>query len=523
MCACAQRSDISSPPLSLPLLSASTPQPSSRRAAFGFTGCDCASRLSVSATSPSLSLPTASSSVFFAAPFLPPSRFCTYSSTCSPARTLPSSLLAPALSLLIPYSFSIAPSLLRNFSNHHTSSMEFIQCSYLGQHTPDGRRFHGLGRYTFPNGDVYLGGMQDGQFHGNGVVFFRDRLCGSDGGGGGSPARASPASPRPPPPSSGDEAEDHTLHALLSPDTPSVVSTATMGGSPVAARDFAAPAGPCGQYRGVWEHGRHVSGYYVFEDGLVYGSDAKTDTSDDLQKGCRASWTYCHGSDRRLWEEYLQNVAPVLPHEALLGGARLLHARKEASAKKDEHDSEAPATNADGTGEGLPMVLPRAFVHARTAPAFAKGQLTGIDDPRVTRWAESAAAAEERQGALRLQPRQQQVASPPSLPGCHPTIAGSSGDVDAEWGAPPELIESTVVLQFAMAVPTEGLRADGRLDDEEADMVVATDEVAEEGAVAAAALVTTPAAPQPALNLAVCRVVDVEDVNRTLVQIVAAP
>ncbi|KAG5479279.1 hypothetical protein LSCM4_01871 [Leishmania orientalis] len=408
------------------------------------------------------------------------------------------------------------------------SPMEFIHCSYLGQHTADGRRFHGLGRYTFPNGDVYLGGMQDGQFHGNGVVFFRDRLCGSDGGGGGSPARASPASPRPPPPSSGDEAEDHTLHALLSPDTPSVVSTATMGGSPVAARDFAAPAGSSsccgsGQYRGVWEHGRHVSGYYVFEDGLVYGSDAKTDTSDDLQKGCRASWTYCHGSDRRLWEEYLQNVAPVLPHEALLGGARLLHARKEASAKKDEHDSGAPATNADGTGEGLPMVLPRAFVHARTAPAFAKGQLTGIDDPRVTRWAESAAAAEERQGALRLQPRQQQVASPPSLPGCHPTIAGSSGDVDAEWGAPPELIESTVVLQFAMAVPTEGLRADGRLDDEEADMVVATDEVAEEGAVAAAALVTTPAAPQPALNLAVCRVVDVEDVNRTLVQIVAAP
>ncbi|KAG5479117.1 hypothetical protein LSCM1_02967 [Leishmania martiniquensis] len=405
--------------------------------------------------------------------------------------------------------------------------MEFIQCAYLGQHTADGRRFDGLGRYTFPNGDVYLGGMRDGQFHGNGVIFFRNPPCGSDGsGGGGAPARVNPASPHSRPHAGGGDAEAHVLNAFLNSDSPSVVFSAGTDESPAAAQDLAtlvgSGGGGGGQYRGVWEHGRHVSGHYVFHDGLVYGSSDTAGISDDLQRSGSTPWTYCHGSDRRLWEEYLQNVAPVLPHEALLGGARLLHARKEALAKEEERSSGALTTSAEGTGEGLPMVLPRAFVHARTAPALANGQLTSIDDPRVTRWAENAAAAEAREASLPLQLQQQQAASPP-LSSCHPTVVESSEAADAEWGAPPELIESTVALQFAMAVPTEGLRADGRLDDEEADMGVASDEAAEEEKTTVAALTTTSAAPQPALNLAVCRVVDVEDVNRALVQIMAAP
>ncbi|CAC9488325.1 conserved hypothetical protein [Leishmania infantum JPCM5] len=412
--------------------------------------------------------------------------------------------------------------------------MEFIQCAYLGQHSTDGRRYDGLGRYTFPNGDVYLGGMQDGQFHGHGVVFFRNTPGSDDGGSGGLPARANVASTRHPLPQargdkgSVDDVEDRALQAFLNPDQTSTVSTAGAGESPVAVQDFAALVGSSGgggggQYRGVWEHGRHVEGHYVFQDGLVYGSSGTEDMLAYAQRKRGTLWTYCHGSDRRLWEEYLQNVAPVLPHEALLGGARLLHIRKDAMAKK-ESTSESPAASADDTGEGLPMVLPRAFVHARTAPAFAKGQLTSIDDPRVTRWAEAAAAADERKAAFHLQrQKQEQAGSPPARSSRRPTMVGGGESVDARSEAPLELIESAIALQFAMAVPTEGLRADGRLEGTEADVVGAKDGVVGEDGVSAAALVTAPAAPQPALNLAVCRVLDVEDVNRALVQIVAAP
>ncbi|CAG9573993.1 conserved hypothetical protein [Leishmania major strain Friedlin] len=425
------------------------------------------------------------------------------------------------------------PSFPPNSSDHHISPMEFIQCAYLGQHSTDGRRYDGLGRYTFPNGDVYLGGMQDGQFHGHGVVFFRNPP-GSDGGNGGLSARANPAPPRhlPPPEAGGDrgsvdDVEDHALQAFLNPDQTSTLSTAGAGESPVAVQDFAALVGSSGgggggQYRGVWEHGRHVEGHYVFQDGLVYGSSGTEDMSAYAQRKRGTLWTYCHGSDRRLWQEYLQNVAPVLPHEALLGGARLLHIRKDAVAKK-ESTSESPATSADGTGEGLPMVLPRAFVHARTAPAFAKGQLTSIDDPRVARWAEAAAAADERKAAFHHQQKQGQAGSPPARSSRRPTMVGGGDGVDASSEAPLELIESAIALQFAMAVPTEGLRADGRLEDTEADVCGAKDGVVGEDGAAVAALVTAPAAPQPALNLAVCRVLDVEDVNRALVQIVAAP
>ncbi|TPP54032.1 hypothetical protein CGC20_16220 [Leishmania donovani] len=420
------------------------------------------------------------------------------------ALTVPASVCRAVAQEASPHDFEPGTVARAAADNHHISPMEFIQCAYLGQHSTDGRRYDGLGRYTFPNGDVYLGGMQDGQFHGHGVVFFRNTPGSDDGGSGGLPARANVASTRHPLPQargdkgSVDDVEDRALQAFLNPDQTSTVSTAGAGESPVA-------------------------GHYVFQDGLVYGSSGTEDMLAYAQRKRGTLWTYCHGSDRRLWEEYLQNVAPVLPHEALLGGARLLHIRKDAMAKK-ESTSESPAASADDTGEGLPMVLPRAFVHARTAPAFAKGQLTSIDDPRVTRWAEAAAAADERKAAFHLQrQKQEQAGSPPARSSRRPTMVGGGESVDARSEAPLELIESAIALQFAMAVPTEGLRADGRLEDTEADVVGAKDEVVGEDGVAAAALVTAPAAPQPALNLAVCRVLDVEDVNRALVQIVAAP
>ncbi|AIN98408.1 hypothetical protein LPMP_221150 [Leishmania panamensis] len=410
--------------------------------------------------------------------------------------------------------------------------MEFTQCSYLGQHSADGRRFDGLGRYTFANGDVYLGGMKDGQFHGHGVVFFRSPPGGNDGSSGGSPMCTNPASPRPLPPTRGsrgssDDVEDDALQGFLSPGLSSTMPAARAGESPMAMQDFAALVGSGGggggQYRGVWEHGRHMEGHYVFQDGLVYGSSGTADMSAYAQKKRRTLWTYCHGSDRRLWEEYLQNVAPVLPHEALLGGARLLHARKQAMREEGESHSEGPTESSDTTGEGLPMVLPRAFVHARTAPAFAKGQLTSVGDPRVARWVEAAAAAEEREAASRRELQQQQTASSPARSSRRPTDVRSDRGVGADSEASTELVESTIALQFAMAIPTEGLRADGRLDDAEVDEGDARDEVAEEDEATVAALVAAPIAPQPALNLTVCRVLDVEDVNRALVQIAAAP
>ncbi|KAK7198566.1 MORN repeat [Novymonas esmeraldas] len=370
--------------------------------------------------------------------------------------------------------------------------MDFVRCSYLGQHSADGRRFDGLGRYTFTNGDVYIGGMQDGRFHGHGVIFF---------------------SP-PPPPSSSSGGGDVDLQTFLNSTSSDAVSLVAAGGG--------------GQYRGVWQYGRHVEGQYVFQDGLVYGTSGTADMSAAAQRARSTSWTYCHGSDRRLWEEYLQNVAPVLPHEALLGGAKLLHARKHAMAAGQAEggggggggDASSAAAAAavqdgDGAGEGLPMVLPRAFVLARAAPAFARGQLTSVDDPRVTRW---AAAAEAHELAVRHHHQQQHgqaTTSPPASPGRRTT---QSGHTSSGAEASPEVIESTIALQFAMAVPTEGLRADGRLDDD-----VATDATAAETVAADMATARSCAAPPPSLNLAVCRVLDVADVNRSLVQVFPAP
>jgi hypothetical protein len=103
---------------------------------------------------------------------------------------------------------------------------------YEGQRTADGKRMHGRGVYTFPNGDRYMGAFHDGAFHGTGVLFFADK----NGGG---------------------------------------------------------------QYRGVWDSGKCISGEYIFGDGLAFEAS-----------GVAADWTFCTPQDRRMWYEQLRFIAP---------------------------------------------------------------------------------------------------------------------------------------------------------------------------------------------------------------------
>lgn len=338
--------------------------------------------------------------------------------------------------------------------------MDFVHCSYAGQRTTDGRRFDGVGRYTFANGDVYVGGMQDGQFHGQGVLFFRTMTD-----------EVHDAPPTAPAASETASGSDDALKAFLNQSAPTAAAAA-------APSEDAGSAGWSGQYRGVWEHGRHVAGQYVFQDGLVYGNE-----HTDHRHFASALWNYCHGSDRRLWAEYLENVAPVLPHEALLGGAKVLHQRKQATA--GEAAAAAAAANNTGAevGEGLPMVLPNAFVQARAAPAFASGQLVGVQDPRVVRWTAAAAIT-------------------PS------STAAESVEMS------PEMIESTIALQLALSNSTEEVRANehGKGAHTRSSVAVPEQESAN----------VDGGAPRK-LNLTVCRVKDVEDVNRVLVPVSPAP
>ncbi|KAI8909730.1 hypothetical protein EDD86DRAFT_190822 [Gorgonomyces haynaldii] len=36
------------------------------------------------------------------------------------------------------------------------------------------KRIEGSGRYTFPNGNIYVGELKDGHFHGKGTIYFAD-------------------------------------------------------------------------------------------------------------------------------------------------------------------------------------------------------------------------------------------------------------------------------------------------------------------------------------------------------------
>jgi hypothetical protein len=50
-----------------------------------------------------------------------------------------------------------------------------------------------------------------------------------------------------------------------------------------------------GQYRGVWDQGKNLSGQYFFSDGLPFEEK---------------DWGHCVDADRRLWEEYLVFIQP---------------------------------------------------------------------------------------------------------------------------------------------------------------------------------------------------------------------
>lgn len=223
--------------------------------------------------------------------------------------------------------------------------MQFIGSSYQGLTTADGKRFDQLGEYTFPNGDRYVGGMLDGVFHGNGIIFFRKHhrtttspmsRHGSGGGGDGS----------------ADADGKGDLMAFLN-------GTGSGGGGAADSIPFAAAAAAVeeeeedvwgGQLRGLWSHGRSVVGTYLFRDGLPYSSEsgrfiatsinatthhnedddgggvvddalARTTTTVDAVK-----WPYCECNDRRMWSEHLRNITPVLPYESPLGGIALQEA-----------------------------------------------------------------------------------------------------------------------------------------------------------------------------------------------------
>ncbi|EAN94895.1 hypothetical protein C3747_92g73 [Trypanosoma cruzi] len=215
--------------------------------------------------------------------------------------------------------------------------MFYTSCSYQGERTPDGKRFHEQGIYTFANGDTYVGAFNDGRMHGHGTLFF----------------------------------------------------TAERGG---------------GQYRGVWENGRNVSGAFVFADGLVYGSGEDTTTTDNntaaaaeaentatvtrladttsiLNSGVKGGmdghpissnskrgkgnvreslaeeWLYCREGDRRLWAEHLREVMPVLPMQAVLGGVRVpqssLWAVEPVVAPSVAAEAKIPATFVQGQPRSL--------------------------------------------------------------------------------------------------------------------------------------------------------------------------
>jgi hypothetical protein len=160
--------------------------------------------------------------------------------------------------------------------------MFYSRVSYEGQTTKDHKRMHGRGIYTFSNGNKYVGTFHDGDFHGQGIIFY----------------------------------------------------TKENGG---------------GQYRGVWDLGKNLSGQYFFSDGLQFEEK---------------DWGHCTDSDRRLWEEYLVFIQPS-GLECTAEGAR-----KAASASPATYHTITPDYT---TSDGVPA-------------AFANGKPRGLDDITPNFW-----------------------------------------------------------------------------------------------------------------------------------------
>ena len=109
--------------------------------------------------------------------------------------------------------------------------------SYEG--STEAGRMEGEGIYKYEDGTRYVGQFKNGAFHGDG-------LCGN--------------------------------HSTPTPST-QLVDCDTGEGKLIFAN---------GEFRGIFNNGKHVDGQFVFSDGLVYVED---------------DWKYCTSADRRLHSE----------------------------------------------------------------------------------------------------------------------------------------------------------------------------------------------------------------------------
>lgn len=297
--------------------------------------------------------------------------------------------------------------------------MNFIGSKYQGQKTTDLKRFHGLGQYTFPNGDRYVGGFYDGCFHGYGVIFYRKReepssalnspvipplsRGGSKGGGSELPSTTGAGNGL----IGADGVEEDEvvddLHAFLTrgyaqerAGAPPMIPTLLPPDWDEEDEDLIQWQG---QYRGLWEHGKNVSGCYVFADGLVYGGRAMKNDSkeeaDAAQAAC-ADWPYCQCSDHRLWAEHLRNITPVLPYETVFGGVAVQEAYRDAVDLEELHKRAKEVGSQQKSHffwAEMPILVPSSCEQEMIPSSFAGGQPRGGKDVTAKWWK----SAKERQ------------------------------------------------------------------------------------------------------------------------------
>lgn len=251
--------------------------------------------------------------------------------------------------------------------------MNFIGSKYQGQKTTDYKRFHGLGQYTFPNGDRYVGGFYDGCFHGYGVIFYRLRE-----------EKKQNISLTTSTQSSKEESKDEIAKEIenLQMFLQKSEKEREPLHPPEDKEEDESSIVWQGQYRGIWEHGHNVTGCYVFADGLVYGGRAmKNDSEEEVAAAAAAcaAWPYCQCSDHRLWAEHLRNITPVLPYEAVFGGAQLQESYREAVAAAN------PSAKQMFWCE-MPILVPSSCEQEMIPSSFAGGQPRGGKDVADKWW-----------------------------------------------------------------------------------------------------------------------------------------
>jgi hypothetical protein len=123
---------------------------------------------------------------------------------------------------------------------------------------------------------------------------------------------------------------------------------------------FFTEADGSGQYRGVWEHGKNLSGQYFFADGLPFDAEA---------------WSHCTEADRRMWNEALAFVQPSGPAVTAVG-AKLVAAAGASSVNTITPDY--------ATTDGVPA-------------AFAGGKPRGFGDVSEAFWRSAPAPAPEHE------------------------------------------------------------------------------------------------------------------------------